>query len=435
LKIQSAKNIIEKKIFQKLVSDLKNILKKYLGFVINFWKKMKHSFQVKNDIKPPSVTFSVDDRHVFFGYYDLSPFNQNETKLLAMQVDAPLKSPEKNNQATVGYYEILNEKQIYISVGKTSTWNWQQGCRLQWFPSEKNDLILYNCLLNDHYGAKIQDVDRKEIIAILQTPIYDLSSSGNWGLSLNFSRLQRLRPGYGYVNLHDDSEKDLCPANDGVWLVDIHKDNKKLLFSLQQISSLSPHKSMHNAQHYINHLKFNPSGNTFLFFHLWLDENHKRHVRLFTSDFEGNRLTLLNNSGHVSHYNWLSDDKLIITTFVAPNQLRYVLYHSFDGLIDIIGNQQLKSDGHPTFLQSGSYILTDTYPDELREQKLLLFNHQNLQLKVIDRFYSSPKFSGEVRCDLHPRISPSEKLICVDCVKNNYRAMCLLDLSSFFHNQ
>ena len=277
----------------------------------------------------------------------------------------------------------------------------------------------------------MQEIESGKIRHTIHRPIYDLDKSGNWGLSLNFSRLQRLRPGYGYGNLPDQSEADYCPTNDGVWLVDIQNDQAQLLFSLAQLAAISPYESMIGAQHYINHLSFNPSGSDFLFFHLWLDQNNRRYSRLFTADAQGNRLTLLNNTGHVSHYTWLSDERLVVTTHVSPKrELRYVLYHHTDGFEGIIGNQHLTTDGHPTFIRDGRLMITDTYPDEFRDQKLLLFNPEQDNVKVIDRFYMPPEFTGEVRCDLHPRPSPSAKLLCVDVVAGGYRAMQLLDIST-----
>ena len=42
-----------------------------------------------------------------------------------------------------------------------------------------------------------------------------------------------------------------------------------------------------NTEHYINHIAFNPSGNRFLFFHVW-NNNGKRRTRAITSDVHGN---------------------------------------------------------------------------------------------------------------------------------------------------
>jgi hypothetical protein len=418
------------KAFKPVANPIKR-LKRGLHNIIRIkFKQAARRAQIWQDIKPSSTTFFGKRQHTFFGYYDLSPFNQNGKRLLAMQLNTSLATPDKNTVMNVGYFDIETNKPGFVVVGQTTTWCWQQGCRLQWYPSASEETIFYNTLSQNQYGAVIQEIKSGKIRHTIQHPIYDLCRNGNWGLSLNFSRLQRLRPGYGYVNLPDQSKTVYCPTNDGVWLIDIQKNKAHLLFSMSQLAKVSPHESMNGAQHYINHLSFNPSGRDFLFFHLWLDQNNRRYSRLFTADVQGNRLTLLNNIGHVSHYTWLTDERLVVTTHVSPKRnLRYVLYHHTDGFEGIIGNQHLTTDGHPNFIRSGYLMITDTYPDEFRDQKLLVFNTEKDSLKVIERFNMPSEFTGEVRCDLHPRPSQTGNLICVDNVVKGLRVMTVIDIS------
>jgi hypothetical protein len=400
-----------------------------LGYrFVSFSIRMKHRFF---DFKYPQQTFFNKDLHTFCGYYDLNPFDKNEKKLLAIQVNAPLRTPDLGTVADIGYYEFHQERPKFIKIGQTQTWNWQQGCRLQWYPSDNDKSIFYNVLFDNHYGAVVQDLMTGNLINTIDFPVYDLDSSGHFGLSLNFSRLQRLRLGYGYVNIPDATQQDLAPNEDGIWLVDINTNQASLLFSLAEVAVIEPHPDMTNAQHYFNHISFNPSGTRFLFFHLWLDQNNRRHSRLFTADTQGGRLTLLNNIGPVSHYTWLSDERLVITAPVSRDQWRYLLYHSVNGFESIIGNAQLTEDGHPTFIRDGRLMITDTYPDwNFREQKLLLYNSSTDKKTILSRFYSPPNFEGELRCDLHPRSSLSSHLVCVDVVENNKRAIRVLDISS-----
>jgi hypothetical protein len=418
------------KAYRLVANPIKKLKRRLHNIIRTKYKQAARLAQIRQDIKPLGTTFVGKRQHTFFGYYDLSPFNQNEKRLLAMQLSASLATPDKNTVMNVGYFDIETNNPGFVVVGQTTTWCWQQGCRLQWYPSASEETIFYNALLQNQYGAVIQEIESGKICHTIQHPVYDLDRSGNWGLSLNFSRLQRLRPGYGYVNLPDQSELEYCPANDGVWFIDIQNSQAQLLFSLAQLAIVSPHESMKGAQHYINHLSFNPPGNNFLFFHLWLDQNNRRYSRLFTADVQGNRLTLLNNTGHVSHYTWLSDERLVVTTYVSPKrELRYVLYHHTDGFEGLIGNQHLTTDGHPNFIRDGSLMITDTYPDEFRDQKLLAFNTEQDSLKVIERFNIPSEFTGEVRCDLHPRPSQTGNLLCVDNVVKGLRAMTVIDIS------
>ena len=85
---------------------------------------------------------------------------------------------------------------------------------------------------------------------------------------MNFSRLQRLRPGYGYKIVPDYSENIKVPHEDGIFLYSFNNREQELLVSLIEISKVEPDKTMENAEHYFNHISFSPYSNDFIFFHL-----------------------------------------------------------------------------------------------------------------------------------------------------------------------
>ena len=89
-------------------------------------------------------------------------------------------------------------------------------------------------------------------------------------------------------------------------------------------------------------------------------------------------------------------------------------------------NGELKEDGHPSFFPSGNMIITDTYPDKFREQSLITYDLNNNEIKTLSKFCVPFKFSGETRCDLHPRLSPNGTYVCVDNVHNNLRSMTVI---------
>ena len=47
------------------------------------------------------------------------------------------------------------------------------------------------------------------------------AKDGSFILSLDFSRLHRLRPGYGYSNLPDETKDELCPNKGCIWKVNV----------------------------------------------------------------------------------------------------------------------------------------------------------------------------------------------------------------------
>ncbi len=233
------------------------------------------------------ITFYIKNKHSFFGYYDINPISVKNDKVLGITINT---KGNATSTAAVGYFN-LSSPTNFLQVGKSKTWCWQQGNRLRWSTLD-NDIIIYNKLVDDRYGCVFQNIKSKKIISSINFPIYDISTEERYGLSLNFSRLERLRPGYGYSNLPDLSSALKHPANDGVFLVDVGKNTSSLIISLDKLSRIEPCPSMEGAQHYINHLSWNLSGNRFLFFHLWAKGSTRR-SRMFTSDLKGSDLFLI----------------------------------------------------------------------------------------------------------------------------------------------
>jgi len=379
----------------------------------------------ENNAAHKILKFADDNKQVYFGYYDITPFSQDSRLLLA--IHAPMKStaPKPETEVVIGYYDLNDEKGTFYNVDRTTTWCWQQGCRLQWYPDGSNQNILYNRLIDNQYGCVIQDIQSKKIIKSFNRPVYAISTDGRWGISLNFSRLQRLRPGYGYANLPDKSEGRLVPDDDGIWRININTGKENLLFSLADIIKMEQLKNMGNAEHYFNHLLFNPDGSRFMFFHLWIKDG-RRYNRLMTCDIDGKDLYPLINEGHVSHYFWKSNNELLAFSTHSDTGMNFHLYRDKSNFREIIGKGFLTQDGHPSYSPDGSMLLTDTYPDKYRNQHLLIFSLKENNLFQIGSFYSPLSFKGEVRCDLHPRWSSCGKYICFDSAHERKRAMYVM---------
>ena len=378
----------------------------------------------------PMRTFSIPDAHVFFGYYDVPQFNEDEALLLAMAAPNINRTPLKGEQIKIGFFDLREKSSVFRKIAMTETWCWQQGCRLQWYPYRGSKAVIYNTMVGDNYGCVVQNVDDLEVVKSFSRPVYSVSPDGKWGLSLDFSRLQRLRPGYGYNARPDISINNFLPTDDGIWRINLTTGEEKLLFSLQDVSQIEPCEEMEGALHYFNHILFNPAGNRFILFHIW-QKNNKRVIRLLTSSIEGDNVFLLNSSGYVSHCCWKNDEQLLAYSTVNGKGEGYYLYDDCTGSNKIVGRDMLTYDGHPSFLPGGKWIITDTYPNKFGEQSLLLYHCERNKVVELTKEYSPIKFHAETRCDLHPRISRSGRYVCTDCIVGGRRVMKLFDINTF----
>lgn len=374
--------------------------------------------------KYPIRKFGDPKHHTFFGYYDLSPFDPMESRLLACRV--PKKSVANGDQAmSVGYFE-LSDPGSFKELDMTKAWCWQQACRLQWFPGSGATQVLYNTVTRGKYGGLLKDVRTKQIANHYGRPIYAVSSDGRLGLSVNFSRLQRLRPGYGYGILDDPTRGQSAPSDDGAWIVNLATGASDLVLSLESAAVWNASESMAGAEHYFNHLHFSPGSERFLLFHLW-NKNNKRFNRLITCDTDGKNLRQL--AVNVSHYCWKSDRELVVFAndpIQGPHY--YILTDEDEGQKWLLAERELRMDGHPSLGDGGDVLLTDTYPDEFRRQHLFLYRISASDCVRIGSFGSPLGYYGERRCDLHPRWSPSEKYICFDSAHESARSMYVMTL-------
>lgn len=363
------------------------------------------------------------DHHTFFGYYDLSPFEPDGDRLLSCRVrrDAP------NGPMEIGFYatDAAGEDR-FTAVTSTATWCWQQGCRFAWAPQLGKGCVLYNALGPTRFEAVLFDLDSRREIARFPRPLYDLASSGRYGLSLNFARLQRLRPGYGYANLPDTTADEGAPAGDGLWLVDLQSGESRLLHSLAEIAETEPQKSMAGATHYFNHVSWNPSGSRFLFFHIWEHQGERRKVRLLTSDAKG-AVRVVTNDELVSHYCWIDENRMLL--YAEFERVR-----GYYEVADLEAGRRIPErcealpleDGHPTWCAAAGKFLLDSLPDRLSERSLMTFRPGDERPRLLGSFYSPVALTGEARCDLHPRWSRDGRQIAIDTAHDGFRQMAVV---------
>lgn len=355
--------------------------------------------------------------HTFFGYYDLSPFNIQSEEIIYLRVQR-----KELNSAEIILHDLKNDNQNVIAI--TRAWNWQQGSRLRWFPHSK-DKILFNDVVDGIYMTKIINVRNNECSEI-DLPVYDVDQNGKFAITLDFERLGKMRPGYGYPYLKEVSNKNL--KDEGITLIDlINHNEKKLIVTYKRIAEALNLENPDFQNNYINHLSFSPDGNKFLFF--WLEKkNNIHHASLLVYNIIRDELIPLEIFEKVSHYVWLNSEEILCTVYSANNKCNYFKY-TLSKNKEIINPNTLIQDGHPSVI-SDNLILTDTYPNNTGFQKLFISDITNDKTVNLLEIYSYYKPNPELRTDLHPRLSINKKMICFDANFKGYRQLFILNNES-----
>jgi hypothetical protein len=369
------------------------------------------------------VAFTSENQSSFFGYYDKSPLSPTGEYLLYQQSTVTKQAPAISSAQLICEN---NTKEILYNAD-IKAFNWQQGCKLQWL---SNTTFIYNDFdeTSNSYISKMIDVLDSSCERIFPLPIYD-SFKDEFALCLNYDRLSKFSPDYGYFSKPlDESLLDL--KGDGIWLMNLKTGSTELLLSLAFISELASEdyniSTSEDVDHTVNHIMISPDGNGFIFIHRYFI-NGRRFDRLIHSDMNA-KMTVIASNEMVSHCFWV--DKYMILGYLRGPDSR-------DGywLIDIntcsfkpFAHDKLDQygDGHPNV--KGDWFVTDTYPDKARMQHLLLCNLKTEEVFELGQFFHGFQYKGETRCDLHPRFSFDGKSIFFDSVFTGERHLYQMDI-------
>ncbi len=81
--------------------------------------------------------------HQFFGYYNKSTWDRSGRFLLSNRVPMMTADLTGKEVAEVGFFDMQDDPH-FVTIGKTTTWNWQMGCQLQWLETEEVTEIIFN---------------------------------------------------------------------------------------------------------------------------------------------------------------------------------------------------------------------------------------------------------------------------------------------------
>lgn len=379
---------------------------------------------------PPVRAITRGPKFHWFGYYDKLEIDPTSRYVLGMEVDFEHRSPRPEDVITVGMVD-LEDGDRWIPLGTSRAWNWQQGCMLQWLPGSRTDVI-WNDREGDRFVSHVLNVKTGQK-RTLPAPVYAVSPDAKWAVYPDFRRLNDTRPGYGYAGLPDPNTADLAPAEAGIWKLDLETGKQSLLLSLAEAADIPyPGGFSRGAKHWFNHLLVSPDGSRFIFLHRWRGEKEGRgfSTRMFTVNSEGKAPYILDPHGRTSHFIWRDPQHVLAWAWHPSHGDKFYLYRDQTDRVEVVGPDVMTVNGHCTYLPGNEWILNDTYPDRERKQNPYLYHVKSGKRHPLGPFFSPPQYTGEWRCDTHPRFSPDGKKVVIDSPHGgNGRQLYLIDIS------
>lgn len=375
---------------------MKNLIKHILSFF--YFLSRKSAFI---EVKVEGNLYS----NIFFGYYDVSPFSFDDSKLL-------LHGERENNIIDVLLYDLKSK--THKVLDSTLAWNYQQGARLMWF---SEDTVIYNKYdidSNLYYAILKNIINSNE--TKLDLPIQAVFKD-EYMLSLDYFELNQLKTEYGYQMVSE-------PFRFGkIFRYDFGSAEISLLFEFEDCSQLLNGTYPELRDIHVNHFLINPTGDYFIFiFRFYCKEN--RVDSLMGYNFREHKLELLIEGEIISHCTWKSDTSVLLWG-ILNGRKGYFDFNRLSKKIQCVFSSE--RDGHPTMISTNSFI-SDTYPNVFSSQKLFIYNIDNHVETVLAETKHPVWYDKDKRCDLHPSLSRNKDFVQVDYMDKNRRKVGILKL-------
>ena len=415
-----------------------------------------------------------EDSSSWFGYYNYDTLNENQSKMLSCRALHDAELPRKGYLVDVGYYDIPSG--TWHKVGSSDSYNWPQGCMVQWLPNTHGTSIIYNTSCNNRLISRIFDIDNGKSRDI-DWPIYGITPDGKKSISIDLER-SYFSLAYHYESVVNEEKNVRVLPGDGIFEIDLETNTRKCIIPIESIIEADYDPMFAECKHWLEHVMISPSGTKFCFLHRFcpLNDIHKRQTRLCIADIDGNNLQIINGwkKFNWSHFGWDGDKAFSIYTYVkcnsfpplshvgewaklffrkaiglytrlyAPSKRKtirdsilgqdsYYQYYTLNsnGMFEHSENLKCKEfsiDGHQSYTKDGCFMIADTYPDDENYQKLLLYSKEKKKVLELGKLYAGlNKKPGS--CDLHPKLCRNNNLLVVDSAYNGQHHMLLFRIN------
>ena len=382
--------------------------------------------KIKSEGNITRVSPDDNSHEYFFGYYDKSPWDITDRYMLCMRANntwSDVSPKEKADILLIDTSLTENDKNRVKKLAETSSWNVQQSCMLQWLGPDFSSRILFNDYRNGKYVSIIKEIESRTE-KVIDAPVYTVSNDGKIALTLDFSRLYNLRPGYGYYNVPEKTKDVALPDATAIWKIDLESGEVSNLLTYKDFATFQPRPEMQEAGsvHKVNHLMLSPSGNRCMVLYRWF-VGERKYTRLVTfNSSDGGDMYVLSDDDMVSHCFWKDDASILAFENKKDSGTGYYLMKDKTQEYKHCW-AELTGDGHPSYSPDRSHIVTDSYPDRARIQYLRVMKDENSNPQVVAKVFSPFKYDNDTRCDLHPRWNHAGDEVCFDSVFEGHRGL------------
>lgn len=407
-------------------------LNKYPGikkYIKRIYQKTMYALSPKIKAEGEMIRVSPDDavHEYFFGYYDKSPWDATDRYMLCLRAKdtwSDVSPKEKADILLIDTAKDEDDPERVKKLAETRAWNVQQSCMLQWLGPDFSSRILYNDYRDGAYCSVILSLETMEE-RVLPMAVYTVAADGRIALTLDFSRLYNLRPGYGYYNVPEKTKGIPLPDTTAIWKINLDTGEISDLLKYTDFAHFEPRPEMLGKEvvHKVNHIMLSPNGKRFIVLYRWF-VGQRKYTRLITCNVDGTDRYVLSDDDMVSHCCWKNNSAVL--AFANKKRTGPGYYLMKDKTQNYIHCwPQFSNDGHPSYSPNGSKIVTDSYPDRARVARINVMdgNERKKENKTVAKVFAPFRYDNETRCDLHPRWNRKGDKVCFDSVFEGHRGL------------
>ena len=378
-------------------------------------------------------------KHHFFGYYGINPWDRTMRYHLALETDFHTHRPLPTDVANVGL--IDRETHQFIRYAKTNAFNLQQGSMMHWIDGttvDDSNEVNNEFTFNDWEDGKLvsRAINPSTGTArTIQGAIAAVSPTAPIAMGLNYARMAHCRAVVGYATDSERNDVEAQPEGDGLYRLNLQNGSSELVLSIADVIRASNDARVIGKRTWSNHVLFNTDGTRLLFFSRVRQEKGF-YTSLWTVNPDGSDLEMQIPFGHrVSHFDWRTPTRILVSSDII-DEMGFIEFT--DGRRDFkpIGRGVLPNDGHASFSPNREWLLCDTYPrGPERFAELMVYNIAENRKIVFGEFHHDEQFTGDIRCDLHPRWAPDGKTVTFDSVHDGSRQIYLVELPASHYSK
>jgi len=372
------------------------------------------------------TALSSGPKHHFFGYYGINAWDRSLRYHLALESDFHERRPGVGDSALVGLVD--RQTHTFTQYAETSAFNLQQGSMMHWIDAGFGQEFTFNDWEGDGLVSRAVNIETREMRTI-KGAIAAVSPTGHMAIGLNYARMSHCRAVVGYANEIDPESLQDAPEDDGLALLDLKTGESRLILPIADVIQASGCEEVQGRRAWFNHVLFNTDGSRLLFF--CRVNRDGLFTSLWTVNPDGSDLECqIPFRKWISHFAW-RDPKHILISCNLMGDGGFLEFADGQGNFEPFGKGILPRDGHACFSPDGEWVVCDyrTRKDSERMAGLILYNVNDGNEVNLGEFRSDEKFSGDIRCDLHPRWSHDGKTITFDSIHEGDRQIYLVDVS------